>query len=398
MVKNGKVIVKAGRERSLLRRHPWVFSGAVAAVEGDPEPGATVEVTDASGHWLARAAWSPSSAIACRVWTFDQEEGVDRMFFHRRLEAAWAYRRSLGLETVTNAYRLVHGEADGLPGLVVDVYGPTMVMQCATVATERWKRVLAELLMQFPGVTGVYERSDVDSRSREGLSPSVGLLAGEEPPERFELEEYGLRLLVDVRQGHKTGYYLDQRESRRTLGGALDGKSVLNCFCYTGGFGLRAALEGAAEVIQLDAAAPALELARQNAALNGLREEVFSYVRGDVFQVLRQYRDARRSFDIIVLDPPKFADTQAQLAKASRGYKDINLLGCKLLRPGGRLFTYSCSAAMTPELFRKVVGDAARDAQRQARVVRTLEQAPDHPRSLDFPEGDYLTGLELRLD
>ncbi len=393
----GKIILKEKRERSLLRRHPWIFSGAIQSIEGDPESGETVDVFDHAGQWLAKAAFSPESNITCRVWTFTEGEGVDRMFFHRRLAAAVAYRTSLNLETETNAYRLVHGEADGLPGLVIDRYGGFFVIQCSTAAADRWKMVVTKLLMELPGARGVYERSDMESRTREGLPPAVGVLAGEMPPERFEIVENGMHLWADLKEGHKTGYYLDQRENRKGLEFAA-GRSVLNCFCYSGGFGLRAAMCGAASITQVDAAESALNLARENVRLNHLAQERFTYIKADVFQLLRTFRDSRKSFDVIVLDPPKFADTQAQLEKACRGYKDINLLGFKLLNPGGRLLTFSCSAAMTPELFRKVVGDALRDSRKSARVIRTLEQAPDHPRSLDFPEGDYLTGLELQVD
>lgn len=395
---SSRIVLKAKRERSLLRRHPWVYSGAVERIEGTPEAGETVGIYDAQGQWLASGGYSPNSAITCRVWTFTEGEGVDRLFFHRRLEAAWGYRQTLGLECVTNSYRLIHGEADGLPGLVVDVYGPYAVVQCSTVATERWKKVIASELMCLPGIRGVYERSDMDSRHREGLEPSSGVLAGEEPPSLFEIQEDGMKIAADLRGGHKTGYYLDQRENRRLAGVEVSGRSVLNCFCYSGGFGLRAALRGASSVMQVDAVEPALALARENARLNGLQDSNFTYIKADVFQLLRTFRDSRKGFDVIVLDPPKFAETQSQLEKACRGYKDINLLGMKLLNPGGTLLTFSCSAAMTPELFRKVVGDASRDAHRTVRVVRVLEQAPDHPRSLDFPEGDYLTGLELRVE
>ena len=392
-----KIILKPKREHSLLRRHPWIFSGAVGAIEGEPEAGETVDIFDSEGHWLAKGAFSPESNITCRVWTFTEGEGVDRLFFHRRLEAAAAYRASLNMEQSTNSYRLVHGEADGLPGLVVDRYGEFFVIQCSTAAADRWKMVISKLLMEQPGTRGVYERSDMESRVREGLPPSCGALAGEMPPERFEVIENGLHVWADLINGHKTGYYLDQRDNRKSLGN-VGGLSVLNCFCYSGGFGLRAALDGAASITQVDAVESALELAKANVKLNGLPPERFTYIKADVFQLLRTFRDSRKSFDVIVLDPPKFADTQAQIEKASRGYKDIDLLGFKLLKPHGRLLTFSCSAAMTPELFRKVVGDALRDSHRTARVIRTLEQSPDHPRSLDFPEGDYLTGLELQVD
>jgi len=389
-----QLILNPNREGSLLRRHPWIYSGAVAKVTGDPQPGGTVEVLSSKGEWLARAFYSPASQIRARVWTFEQDEAVDEAFFARRLKQAKAYRDQLRLRS--NSYRLIHGEADGLPGCVVDVYGSFCVCQLLSTGIARHAKVLASLLMDLPGIEGVYERSDADARIREGLELRCGPLAGAEPPERFIVEENGLRLLADLRGGHKTGFYLDQRDARGEMPFAK-GADVLNCFSYTGGFGLRAAKEGASSVTQVDISGPALELAQENAALNGFPQETFSYLKADVFAQLRKFRDQGRSFDVVILDPPKFADTQRQLQHAARGYKDINLLGAKLTRHGGTLMTFSCSGAMTPELFAKIVGDACRDAGRKALVRRTLQQAADHPISLDFPEGRYLTGLELTL-
>ena len=262
---------------------------------------------------------------------------------------------------------------------------------------DRWKRVITDILMDMPDINTVYERSDTSARAREGLEVADGLLAGKPLPNQFLMTEYGLNLWVDIANGHKTGCYLDQRENRRAFPIDLHGKSVLNCFCYTGGFGLRAASLGANSVTQVDSSENALEMARKNAEANHLDENVFTYEKADVFQYLRTCRDSRKSFDLIVLDPPKLIETQAQLEKGCRGYKDLNLLALKLLNPGGALLTFSCSGAMTPELFQKVVGDAARDAGKSPRVSRILQQAPDHPLSLDIPEADYLTGLELLL-
>ncbi len=379
------LILKRRRERSLLRKHPWIFSGGVERIDGEPQPGDTIEIHDSTGKWIARAAYSPSSQIIARVWTFDVEEKIDRDFIRKRIEAAVQYRESLGLSKVTNAWRLVFGEADGLPGLVVDRYGDIAVCQFLTVAMDRWKRVITDILMDMPDINTVYERSDTNARAREGLEVAEGLLAGKPLPEKF------------LANGHKTGYYLDQRENRRAFPIDLHGKSVLNCFCYTGGFGLRAASLGAASVTQVDSSENALEMARKNVEANQLDESVFTYEKADVFQYLRTCRDSRKSFDLIILDPPKLIETQAQLEKGCRGYKDLNLLALKLLNPGGALLTFSCSGAMTPELFQKVVGDAARDAGKSPRVSRILQQAPDHPLSLDIPEADYLTGLELLL-
>ncbi|MBR4673580.1 MAG: class I SAM-dependent methyltransferase [Victivallales bacterium] len=391
-----EIILQKGRERSLLRRHPWIFDGAVAAVSGAPLPGDTVEVYSFEGNWLARASYSPVSKLRARVWTFDQAEPIDQEFFNRRIDAAAAYRSRLALQNVTNAWRLVHGEADGLPGCVIDRYGDFVVCQFLCAGSEAAHEMILAALRRDSSIRGIYERSDTDARERDGLKSRCGLLWGEEPPELFAIRENGISFLADLRTGHKTGFYLDQRDNRASLP-FCHGADVLNCFCYTGGFGLRAAYEGAKSVTQVDLSAPALELARQNAELNGFYDSLFTYTKADVFEQLRRFRDMGRQFDVVVLDPPKFAETPKQLEKAARGYKDINLLGAKLTRPGGFLVTFSCSGAMTPELFAKIVGDAARDAGRSARIVRTMGQAPDHPVTLDFPEGRYLTGLQLSL-
>ena len=391
-----RLILHKDRHRSLLRGHPWIFSGAVAQVTGDPAAGETVDVISAGGEWLARAAYCPHSQIRARVWTFSESEAVDADFFRRRLHAATVYRAQLGLSKVTNAWRAVHAEADGLPGCVIDKYDGYLVCQFLNAGAEAWRHdIVAAAREAYPEAVGVYERSDTDSRAREALPERCGLLQGQEPPATLAIQEHGLELLVDLRTGHKTGFYLDQRENRALEPDAFRQGDVLNCFCYSGGFGLRAAMAGAGHVVQVDAAEPALALARRNAEANHLDAAVFEYQQGDVFQILRTFRDSRRDFSGIILDPPKFADTPGQLPKACRGYKDINLLAAKLLRPGGTLLTFSCSGAMTPELFQKVVGDAVRDAGRDARIVSVLSQAPDHPVSLNFPEGRYLTGLQL---
>lgn len=391
---NAALVLHSKRENSLLRRHPWIYSGAVSEVRGNPQPGDTVEVLAANGTWLARASYSPASQIRARVWTFDKDEPVDTAFFAKRIERAMAYRKSLAIKS--NSYRLIHGEADGIPGCVIDIYGEYCVCQFLTNGTDHFAREISSVLMSLPGIKGVYERSDADSRTRDGLEFRCGLIAGEEPPAEFIVEENGMKLIADIPNGHKTGFYLDQRDARASMPFAKNAE-VLNCFCYTGGFGLRAAYEGASHVTQVDISAPALEIAQCNAQLNGFQEDQFTYLKADVFAQLRKFRDQGRSFDVVILDPPKFADTQRQLEHAARGYKDINLLGAKLTRPGGTLLTFSCSGAMTPELFGKIVGDACRDAGRDALVVRTLAQAPDHPIALNFPEGRYLTGLQLTL-
>ena len=396
------VTLKSGREKSILRRHPWIFSGAIDRVEGDPQSGETVEVCAPDGTRLAWGAFSPQSQIAIRVWTFDPREHVSPAWFRERLSRALATRSSLATSAPRNdlsltAYRLVNAESDGLPGLVVDRYADWLVCQFLSAGAEYWKRDLAALLGDLVTQAGIYERSDVDVREKEGLAPTTGVLRGEAPPELVEIGEYGCRFLVDVRGGHKTGFYLDQRDNRALVAEYSGGREVLDAFGYTGAFGVWALKGGAVRVTHVESARAALELARRNLELNGLEAARVESVAGDVFHVLRQYRDSRRQFDLIILDPPKFAASRSQVERATRGYKDINLLAFKLLRPGGVLFTFSCSGLVTPDLFQKVVAGAALDAGREAQILRRLTQPPDHPVALNFPEGEYLKGLVCRV-
>ncbi len=389
------LILKPGREKSLLRRHPWLFSGAVARVDGDPAPGATVDLLAADGQFLARAAYSPASQIRARVWTFDPSEPVDADFFRRRIQRAINTRRLL-LSTPDSQLataRLVHAESDGLPGLVVDRYADMLVTQFLSAGAEYWRETLADLLLAETGLSTIYERSDTDVRELEGLAPKVGSLRGAVAQPRFTITENGLRFRVDIAAGHKTGFYLDQRANRLRVRELAGGRDVLDCFCYTGGFTVNALAGRAKSVLSVDASAEALALCRENVALNGLPAEKQTILEGDVFHLLRRFRDEGRLFDLIVLDPPKFAPTAAQAEKAARGYKDINLLGFKLLRPGGLLVTFSCSGGVDAALFQKIVASAALDAGVEAQIVEHLSQAPDHPVALNFPEGAYLKGL-----
>ena len=386
------LILKPGREKSLLRRHPWIFSGALDRVDGNPQPGETVDVLDTKGHFLARAAYSPSSQIRARVWTFDVREQVDEDFFRARIRTALAQRASLGLSAASDAVRLIHAESDGLPGLIVDRYADLLVFQSLTAGSEFWRDTLLALLLEMGGAGAIYERSDADVRELEGLAPRVGPLHGS-PPGTVLLQEYGLKFKVDIAHGHKTGFYLDQRHNRSRVGQLAAGRDVLNCFCYTGGFSLHALAGGANSVLSVDSSADALALGRENVALNALPEDKSDWLEGDVFELLRKFRDQARSFDMIILDPPKFAATAAQAERAARGYKDINLLAFKLLRKGGLLATFSCSGGIDADLFQKIVAGAALDAGVDAQIVEHFSQGSDHPVSLHFPEGAYLKGL-----
>lgn len=392
------ITLKPQSDEFARRQHPWVFSGAIAGVSGDPAAGETVVVRSADGTVWGRGAWSPRSQMAVRMWTFNAEEPVDEAFFRRRIEQAVALRASLAPPIDSDACRLVHAEADGLPGVVVDRYADVLVCQFLSAGAERWKSTVVAVLRDGCPAASIYERSDSDSRAREGLDPAVGVLAGVDPPPRVAIREGRLHYEVDVRGGHKTGFYLDQRDNRGCVAAAAAGRDVLNAFAYTGAFGLAAWAGGAHHVTHVESSGAALAWARSQAALNGVPEEAIDYVEGDAFQVLRRFRDSRRQFDLVVLDPPKFAASRRQLEGACRGYKDINLLAFKLLRPGGLLATFSCSEHMDCDLFQKVVADAALDARRPARILRWLSQPPDHPVGLNAPEGRYLKGLLCRVD
>jgi len=388
-----KIKLNAGREKSLLRRHPWIFAGAINSVdEPSVASGSTVDLISSEGHFLARASYSPISQIRARVWTFN-DEPVDKEFFRRKIKAAIALRNTLQVTRNTNAYRLIHAESDGIPGLIVDRYDDVLVLQSLTAGSEFWKETIADLLVEETGVQNIYERSDADVRELEGLKPVTGILRGTITNLQLPITEYGLRFQVNIATGHKTGFYLDQRVNRHHVGEFAKDRDVLNCFCYTGGFSIHALAGGAKSVLSVDSSADALVLGKENVTLNNLPAEKATWLEGDVFLLLRKFRDENRSFDMIILDPPKFAPTAAHAEKASRAYKDINLLAFKLLRHGGMLFTYSCSGGIDAALFQKIVASAALDAGTDATIIEHLSQGSDHPVSLHFPEGAYLKGL-----
>lgn len=396
-----KIRLKPGREKSLLRRHPWVFSGAIDKLYGSPASGDTVQVRASDGRFLAWAAWSPQSQIRARVWSFEEPELPGPELLRGRIEQALALRHGPALQDATHqdtngALRLVHGEADRLPGLIVDRYGGTLVAQVLSAGIERWRDVLADSLIEQTGCARIYERSDAEVRELEGLPARTGTMRGDAPAVPMEIVEHGLRYAVDVIGGQKTGFYLDQRDNRRRIRELASGRDVLNCFCYSGGFSLAALAGGAPSVVSIDSSGPALELARRNTHGNGFDASRTEWIEADVFRYLRDARSQGRSFDLIVLDPPKFAPTEKHAPAAARAYKDINLNALKLLRPGGLLATFSCSGGVSAELFQKIVAGAAADAGASATLLERFHAAPDHPVLLEFPEGEYLKGLLLR--
>ena len=388
-----KIIVKAGREKSLLRRHPWIFSGALKT-SNDAVSGDVVGIFAEDGRFLAQALFSAESQIVARVISFSEKDVIDDAFFEARIAAALA--RRVPLATQTNAMRLIHAESDGLPGLIADRYGDVIVLQLLTAGIEPRREFLARAIQRQTGCKTVYERSDADVRALEGLDVRSGLITGVALDAEVIVAEGNLKIAVDVVNGHKTGFYLDQRENRALTASLADGADVLNCFCYTGAMSVAALMGGAKSVLSIDSAGPALATAARNLALNDVDAARAEFWEADVFAALRKLRDMGKSFDLIILDPPKFAPTAHHAEKATRAYKDINLLGFKLLRPGGRLMTFSCSGGIPAELFQKIVAGAALDANVDAQILRHLSGGEDHPVALNFPEGDYLKGLLLR--
>ena len=390
------VRLKRDRSRPALQRHPWIFSGAIRQVPRKAADGDVVRVVDGSGQFVAWGYLNRASQITIRLLSWDEDETIDESFLHRRLQRAVNWRRQRFGWPASGGVRLVYAESDGLPGLIVDRYANWLAVQFLTLGSERWCESLVDWLVREFQPEGIYERSDADVREKEGLRPRTGPLWGPPPPPEVEIEEGGYRFLVDVAHGQKTGFYLDQRVNRGRVADYVRGREVLNGFAYTGAFGIYAAGAGAGQVWHVDTSSEALQLARRNTALNGLPAPADHYVEGDVFQVLRQYRDQGRQFDLIILDPPKFAFAQWQVEQACRGYKDINRLAIQLLRPEGILATFSCSGAVSQALFQKVIFSAALDAQREVQIVETMTQAPDHPVLLSFPEAAYLKGLICR--
>ena len=383
--------LREGKERSLLRRHPWIFESAIA--KGSADHGETVRVESHSGEFLAWAAFSPQSQIRARVWSFDPAQRITPQFFRDQIDRAIAARKRFDI--ASNAMRLVHGEADGLPGLVVDRYGDTLVAQFLSAGAQRWKNPLADALLAATGLERLFERSDTSTRALEGLPETKGWLRGDGPT-ALSLLEHGWELGVDIASGHKTGYYLDQRDSRSKFAAytrRLEFGQVLNCFCYTGGFTVAALSGGAAHVTSIDSSASALEMARENVARNGFDATRSDFMDADVNAALRQFHAQGRFFDAIILDPPKFAPTIAHAERAARAYKDINRLALRILSPGGVLFTYSCSGGISVDLFHKIVASAGIDAGVDGFISERLGGAPDHPMTINFPEGEYLKGL-----
>lgn len=400
-VMQATIVLKAGKERPLLRRHPWIYSNAIDSFEGKVFPGATVHVVSSDKKFIAKALYSPSSQIRARVLTWDEAEPIDHAFFKRRISQAIEHRRRWVKNT--DAIRLIFGESDGLPGLIVDQYGETLVCQFLFIGVEYWKDAIVAALAQQTNCSRVVERSDAAVRSREGLEKHIGILKGEMPTEPIQVNECGVLYTVDVLQGHKTGFYIDQRDSRELVGQLSKDKEVLNMFCYTGGFSLAALKGGAKHVTSVDSSGEALAMAQRQMKLNQFEESRATWIDDDAFNVLTKLRKEDRRFDLVVLDPPKFAPSSHHLDKALRAYKEINRAGMQLLNPGGLLFTFSCSGAVDAALFEKTISMASAEAMSHSgdksldfRILKRLSSGLDHPLLASFPEGDYLKGLLLQ--
>ncbi|HCH6294894.1 TPA: class I SAM-dependent methyltransferase [Vibrio parahaemolyticus] len=387
-----------GREKSVKRKHPWIFSRGTGKVEGEPALGETVDVFTHDGKWLAKAAYSPESQIRARIWSFEKEE-INKAFFVKRFQNAQLLREDVIERDGLTGYRLIAAESDGLPGVTIDRYQNFFVCQLLSAGAEYNKQAIVDALVECFPDCNVYERSDVAVRKKEGLKETTGVLHGEEPPKSVVIEENGVKISVDIVGGHKTGFYLDQRDSRQQAMKYVKDKEVLNCFSYTGGFGLYALKGGAKRVINADVSQPALDTAKYNAELNefDISKKRAVFLNADVFKLLREYRDQGTQFDVVIMDPPKFAESKAQLNGACRGYKDINMLAMQILKPGGTLLTYSCSGLMDQVLFQKIIADAAVDANRQVKFVERFEQAADHPTDTAYPEGFYLKGFACKV-
>lgn len=387
-----------GREKSLRRKHPWVFSRGISKVEGEPALGETVDIFTHDGKWLAKAAYSPNSQIRARVWSFNKED-INKAFFVKRIQGAQLLREDIIERDGLTGYRLIAAESDGLPGITIDKYQDFLVCQLLSAGAEFHKQTLVEALLEVYPECNIYERSDVAVRKKEGLEETLGILHGEEPPKSVVIEENGVKISVDIVGGHKTGFYLDQRDSRLQSMKYVKDKEVLNCFSYTGGFGLYALKGGAKRVINADVSQPALDTAKFNAELNefDISKKRAVFLNADVFKLLREYRDQGTKFDVVIMDPPKFVSSKNNLTSGANGYKDINMLAMQILKPGGTLLTYSCSGLMSADLFQKVIADAAVDSGRQVKFIERFEQAADHPTDSAYPEGFYLKGFACKV-
>ena len=391
------VVLKKGKEKAVLQRHPWVFSGAIERVKGKPGNGAIVRLTDAAGKFMAYGFYNDQSRVALRLLEWDENAVVNEDWFRGAVAAAVSSRDSLLIDEYTNTCRLVFSESDYLPGLIVDKYAGHLAVQVLTSGMEKMMPVIIDELQTLLRPESIFDKSDASSRSHEGLETTNTSLTLNPPPEFVEVLENGIRYHINIAEGQKSGFYCDQRDNRKILASHAKGKKVLDCFSYSGGFTLNCLQQGAASVTSVDSSSLAIETLIQNLNLNNFDAKKVLVITSDVNKQLRKFREDGENFDIIVLDPPKYAPSRSALDKASRAYKDLNRLGMLLLNKSGLLATFSCSGAMDMETFKQVLAWAALDAGKQVQFIHQFCQPEDHPVRSSFPEGEYLKGLLCRV-
>jgi 23S rRNA (cytosine1962-C5)-methyltransferase len=392
-----QVLLNQGRDKSVTNRHPWIFSGAIGRVEGNPANGDVVDVWNSKARFVGRGIYNEKSQIQVRLLTWNPNDAIDEDFWRRRIRRAIAGRQALIEAPDTDAFRLVYSEADGVPGFIADQYGTWLVVQFMSLASERYRQAILDILVDLVAPQGIYDRSEGEAREKEGLVSVTGPVWGEVPPDIIEIVENGHTFLVDIKLGQKTGFYLDQRENRQKTCKYFFNKEILNAFAYTGAFSVYAAHAGAKRIMNVDSSERSLQIAERNMRRNGFGDREDVYAMADVFEIMRAYRDNNWKFDVVILDPPKFAHSKRHVEKATQGYKDINLLGMKLIKPGGILITFSCSGAVSADLFQKVLFGAAVDAGRHVQIIERLSQSSDHPVLLTYPESEYLKGAVCRV-
>jgi 23S rRNA (cytosine1962-C5)-methyltransferase len=390
------VILKKGKEKAAILRHPWIFSGAIEKIKGKPENGELVSVISANKEFLAYAYYNDQSRVALRLLEWDENTTIDQDWYAQKLKNAIAARAHI-LNEDTNTCRLVFSEADFLPGLIVDQYADFLSLQILSAGMENIKEEIINILRTELNPKGIFDKSDAGARKHENLEPTQGLLWGETPPEFIEVKENGILYHINIADGQKSGFYCDQRDNRLILAEYTKDKTVLDCFCYSGGFTLNSLKQGALQVTSVDSSGLALETLQHNLNLNGFSADQHHSIQSDVNKQLRAFKEEGKLFDVIVLDPPKYAPSRSALDRAARAYKDLNRLGMLLLEKGGILATYSCSGAVDMETFKQIIAWAALDAGREVQIIKQFHQPEDHPVRISFPEGEYLKGLLLRV-
>lgn len=392
-----EIKLKKGKEKAVWQHHPWVFSGAVEKIKGKPTNGDVVKVVAPNGDFLAYGYFNDQSRVAVRLLEWDENIAINAEWYEQKIAKAVQSRAQFVDDTKTNAYRLIFSEADFLPGLIVDRYADFLSVQILSTGIEQAKDTIIDILIKLIKPKGIFDRSDATARTHEGITAENGLLWGTAPATFIEVKENGIKYHINIAEGQKSGFYCDQRDNRSLLAGYAKGKSVLDCFSYSGGFTLNAFAHGAKEITSVDSSALAIETLKQNIILNQFDQQQHIAIQSDVNKQLRAFKDEGKKFDVVVLDPPKYAPSRSALDRAARAYKDLNRLGLLLLESGGLLATFSCSGAVDIDTFKQIIAWAALDAGKEVQIIRQFSQPEDHPVRLSFPEGEYLKGLLVRV-